>query len=414
MKIKLLITLLLYCTFATAQISFEKGYFILNDGKKIECFIRNYDWMNTPTDFKYKLQLNDSEIKTQTIETTQEFSIDNECKYKRFKIKIDRSSDALSEITRDRNPKWKEETIFLKVLLEGEAVLYSYTDGSMNKFFYSTKTIPTEQLVHVSYFREDGENVSENNVYKTQLLNNVKSSNITERDIQRLAYKKSDLINYFRKYNNIEPIAGEKNEVKTNKKLFFVKITPGVSTISSSAKDNVDKDLNVDFDSKINFKIGAEAEYVFPFNKNKWSLFINPTYQKYQNEKNYIVASGSMIENPEIPYNVKIKYSSIQLPIGVRHYMFLNQNSKLFIDAAYSFDVSGKTKITYTNLTAGSSSKANLKSESDTNLAFGLGYSFKNKFSVEVRLNTKKELMNYQNYSVKYNAIDFIFAYTIF
>jgi hypothetical protein len=414
MKIKLLITLLLYCTFTTAQISFEKGYFILNGGKKMECFIRNYDWMNTPTDFKYKMQLNDSEVKTQSIETTEEFSIDNECKYKRFKIKIDRSSDVLSEITKDRNPKWKEETLFLKVLIEGEATLYSYTDRSMNKFFYSTKTIPTEQLVHVSYFREDAENVSENNEFKKQLLDNVKSSNITEKDIQTLTYKKADFIYYFSKYNNIKPIGGEKKETKPSQKLFFVKITPGLSTISLVAKSSVASYLNVDFGSKIIFKIGAEAEYVFPFNKNKWSLFVNPTYQKYQNEKNYTVNTGSMIENPETPYSVKIKYSSVQLPIGVRHYMFLNQRSKIFINAIYSFDINGQTNITYANMTAGSTSKSNFESKSDTNLAFGLGYSFKSKFSVEARLNTKKELMNYQTYSVRYKAVDFIFSYTIF
>ncbi|WP_316636076.1 outer membrane beta-barrel protein [uncultured Flavobacterium sp.] len=414
MKKIVLITLFFYYTFANAQISFEKGYFISNDGKKIECYIKNSDWINTPTNFKYKMQLNDSEIKTESIETVQEFNIDNEYKYKRFKIKVDHSNDDLKELPRDRNPNWKEETIFLKVLIEGGAILYSYTEGNTNKFFYSTKTIPAEQLVHVTYLREDGENTSENNQYKKQLLNNVKSSNITEKEIQKVTYKKSDLIDYFIKYNNINPVSSEMKEAKSNKKLFFVKITPGVSIVSSSAKDYGDSKFNFQFDNKLVFKIGAEAEYIFPFNKNKWSLFVNPTYQKYQNEKNYTAPSGSIIENPEIPYNVKVNYSSVQLPIGVRHYMFLNQNSKIFIDAIYSFEINGNTKITYTNLTPGSTSVGSLESRSDTNLAFGLGYNFKNKFTVEARLNTKKELMNYSNYSARYNAIDFIFGYTIF
>lgn len=416
---KTLLTLLLLCyTFTNAQISFEKGYFISNEGKKIECYIKNLDRINTPTDFKYKIQLNDSEIKTESITTTQEFGIDNESTYRRFKIKIDRSNDNLKsdlkETTRDKNPKWSEETIFLKILVESDAILYVYTENNTNRYFYATKTIPAEQLVHVNYMDEDGENIRENNAYKKQLFDNVKSSNITEKDIQNLTYKKTDLTNYFKKYNNINLSTNKKEETKTSKKLFFIKITPGVSLVSLSTKNTINSSFDVQFDNKATFKIGAEAEFIFPIHKNKWSLLINPTYQKYQNEKNYTFHNSSMIENPETPYNVKIDYSSIQLPIGLRHYMFLNQTSKIFINALYSFDINGNTDITYTNMTPGSNGKAHFKSMSDTNLAFGLGYNFKNKFSVEARINTKKELMNYQTYSAKYNAIDFIFAYTIF
>lgn len=409
MKKILLFTLLLNCIFVSAQVSFEKGYFISNEGKKTECFIRNLDWMNTPTNFKYKIQLTDSEIKTESIETTQEFSIDNECKYKRFKLKIDRANDDQKEISGDRNPKWEEAIVFLKVLVEGEANLYSYTEATENKFFYSTQTIATEELVRVSYLK-NGESAG----YITQLSNNVKSSNITDKDSQNLNYKKSDLIKYFTKYNNIQPVAGENEDTKASKKLFFVKVTPEVSLVSVSAKNANNSNLNVDFDSKMVFKIGAELEYLFPFNKNKWSLFVNPAYQKYTNEKDYIALSHSAIENPEIPFNVKIDYSSIQLPVGLRHYMFLNQNSKIFVNALYSFEISGNTKITYTNMKPGSNGKANFESHSDSNLAFGLGYSFKSKFSAEARFNTKKELMDYQIYSVRYNAIDFMFSYTLF
>jgi len=418
MKNFLLFTFLFYFTFTNAQINFEKGYFISNDGKKNECYIKNLDWSNTPTSFKYKIQPEDSDIKTESIATIQEFSINNECTYQRFKLKVDRANDIvngdLRETTRDGNPKWSEETIFLKVLVEGDAILYSYTEGSTNKYFYSTKTIPTEQLIHVSYLNNDGDDIRENNEYKNQLLNNVKSSTTTEKDIQNLKYKKTDLTNYFKKYNNINSASSAKGDAKTNKKHFFIKVTPGLSFVSLSTKNNINWQLNVEFDNKITFKIGAEAEYVIPFNKNKWSLFTNPTYQKYENEKNYSTPSNSVIENPEIPYNVTIDYSSIQLPIGIRHYIFLNQNSKIFINAIYSFEINGNTKITYTKLTPGSTGKAVFESISDTNLAFGLGYSFKSKFSVEARFNTKKELMNYSNYSAKYNAMDFVFAYTLF
>jgi hypothetical protein len=415
MKKNLLITLLFYCTISNAQISFEKGYFISNDGKRTECYIKNLDWKNTPTNFKYKIQLTDKEPTTESIATIQEFGINNESTYKRFKIKIDRSNDNLTKISTTRNPDWREETIFLKVLVESDANLYSYTDGDTNKYFYSTKTIPTEQLIYLKFVQVDknegAETIIENNEYKQQLFRNVKSSQISEKEILKLKYKKSDLTDYFSKYNNIAT-ASEESDKKSNKKHFLIKVTPGISMVSASLNNTVASRFDVNLDKKIILKIGAEAEYIFPYNKNKWSMFINPTYQKYQDEKNYKVPSG-FITNPQTPYVVKINYTSIQLPIGIRHYMFLNQKSKIFISFIYSIDVGGNTEVTYKDL-ANSGNTTTFKSTSDQSFAFGLGYNFKNKFSFEAKLNTGKELMNYTYYNAKHKAIDLIFGYTIF
>ncbi|MEA9415537.1 outer membrane beta-barrel protein [Flavobacterium sp. PL02] len=417
MKKPLLITILFlfFFTFSYAQISFEKGYYILNDGSRIECFIRNIDWKNNPTDFKYKTQLSDNDFKTETIANVQEFGIDNETTFKKFKIKIDRTSDEPNKLLADRNPVFKEEVIFLKVLVKGDATLYSYTDQNLNRYFYETKTIPVEQLVYTKYYQIDSNGsptiLAENNEYKQQLFQNVKAENTTEKEIIKLNYNKSDLTKYFIKYNNIKPNLA-KEERKVNKGIFLVKITPSASIASLSTENDYFLRDNVQLDNKINFKFGVEAEYILPYNKNKWSIFINPAYQTYQDDKTYNVPSGFII-SPETPNNAKVKYTSIQIPIGIRHYMFLNQTSKIFINVAYAFDAGSKTNITYTDVT--NKTTREYESGSGSNFAFGLGYNFKNKFSFEARLNTKKELMrDYLTYSAKYSSIDFVLGYTIF
>ncbi|MEO8534184.1 MAG: hypothetical protein ABI441_10550 [Flavobacterium sp.] len=410
MKKILLFTLLFYYTFSNAQIAYEKGYFISNDGKRTECYIKNLDWKNTPIDFKYKTELTDPESSTESIATIQEFGIDQESTYKRFKIKIDRSNNDLTKITTNRNPDWREETLFLKTLVEGDATLYSYTQDNTNRYFYATKAIPAEQLIYVKYIQTDknegAETIAENNEYKQQLFKNVSNSNTTEKEILNLKYKNTDLVDYFLKYNNITSASNEKSGKKAGKNLFFIKVTPGISIASLSSKNSADPQLNAQLNNKITFRIGAEAEYVLPYNKNKWSAFINPTYQKYQDEKNYSAPSG-FIGNTEIQQHIKVSYNSVQLPIGIRHYMFLNEKSKLFINAAYTLDITSKTDITYTN-------RGTFKGDLAKNLAFGLGYNFNNKFSAEMRLNTKKELVNYVYHSAKYSSIDFIFGYTLF
>jgi cellulose synthase/poly-beta-1,6-N-acetylglucosamine synthase-like glycosyltransferase len=56
------------------QNSFLKGYYINNSNERVDCLIKNNDWLNNPTQFEYKLSEN-SEKKIQTINSVKEFEI---------------------------------------------------------------------------------------------------------------------------------------------------------------------------------------------------------------------------------------------------------------------------------------------------------------------------------------------------
>ena len=81
-----------------AQTSFEKGYFIDNVGKKVDCLIKNIDSRSNPSQFNYKLS-DASEVKTGYMENIQEFGISDSHKYKRFTVDIDRSKDQFQHLT---------------------------------------------------------------------------------------------------------------------------------------------------------------------------------------------------------------------------------------------------------------------------------------------------------------------------
>ncbi|WP_035653316.1 hypothetical protein [Flavobacterium sp. ASV13] len=409
MKKILLLTLFLYFSAINAQISFEKGYFISNDGTKTECFIKNIDWYNNPIDFKYKINLNDSDSKTETIKSITEFGIENNVTYKRASVKIDESSNKLDNLSTNKNPIWKDDTVFLKVLIKGDATLYQYVNGDMMRFFYETKERPLEQLVYKEYFivnDNGGKTTDVNTFYKQQLYNNAKSETTTLNEIKKLEYKKEQLVKYFIKYNYLDANTVKQNSSNETKSIYLLKIMAGISSQSLSINSSQPSGYtNAKYDNKISPKFGIEGEYILPVNKNKWSIFMNLTYQKYEDSQEYgIITSinnGQTIQHPS-----EVEYTNLQMPIGLRHYLFLNDNSKIFINAAYVLNLSGKFTL--------KSSLINLESKSENNFALGLGYNYKNKLSAEVRANLKKNLLReYTVFKTDYSTIDLLFTYTI-
>ena len=128
-----------------SQINFDKGYFIENSGTKIECLIRNIDWLNNPIEFEYKESEN-SEQKTITIKDVQEFGIYDNSKYIKANLNIDLSSNNLDDLSDNKEIIFEEKELFLKVLIEGEASLYEYVDGKIVKFFFKNNNTEIEQL----------------------------------------------------------------------------------------------------------------------------------------------------------------------------------------------------------------------------------------------------------------------------
>lgn len=185
-KLLILLVTPFICSGCFAQISFEKGHFINNNGERINCLIKNIDWKNNPIDFKFQYTKN-SEINTATIELVKEFEITNGAKYQRYTVNLDRSPNYLNndieDLTYDRNPLFNKEQIFLKVLVEGQASLYQFEDGNIIRFFYKVDNSNPEQLVFKN-FRTPQNEVGENNLFRQQLLNTLKCSTITVSDLE--------------------------------------------------------------------------------------------------------------------------------------------------------------------------------------------------------------------------------------
>ena len=406
-NVALILIILAFSLKGYSQIIFEKGYFINNSNQKIECLIKNNDWKNNPETFEYKLSEN-SEPAIADVKSAKEFGIYSISKYIRSNVKIDKSKENLDDLSYDKEPTYVEEVLFLKVLVEGKSNLYYYVNGNLQRFYYNTDSSAIEPLVYKKYLVSENV-VEENNQFKRQLWADLKCPTIGINKVENLHYKKNSILNFFMEYNKCSNSNFTRYDGKVKKDLVNLTLRAHLNNSSAYIRNTAyTRNSTADFGSKSTLGFGIEAEYIFPFNKNKWSIFVEPTYQNFKAEiitDDFFVATKKLISN--------INYSSIEVPLGIRHYLFLNKNSKLFINASYVFDFNLKSSIeirrddnTYYN---------SLLVSTLNNTSFGIGYKFKDKYSIETRYQTSRTLLSdYLFWDSSYTTASLIFGYSFF
>ena len=219
-----------------AQSYFEKGYFIDNSGKKVECLIKNMDWKNNPTKFEYKLS-EDSELNDIGGKQIREIEIYDKLKYYKSIVNIDRSSDKINSLTSVKDPVFNKEELLLKVLVEGEASLFEYVDGNLTRFFFKINNKDIEQLVYKKY-KIDFSTIAENEYFKKQLWDVLKCDGVLIKGVQDVTYKKAELTDLFVKYNECSSSEFVNFDKRENKELFNLILRPGVNYASFSASSD--------------------------------------------------------------------------------------------------------------------------------------------------------------------------------
>ncbi len=392
-KLFLTLTTVLFSTFLFAQINFEKGYIITENGDRLEVFIKNEDWKNNPTSIDYKTSL-EAEKNSISIENIQEFGIENISQYVKFTVDIDTSPVLLRNLDSDKRPNFKEKTILLKTLVDGDATLYKYENGNNRKYFYKTNEKNIEQLVFKEY--QQGSYVNKNNRFKQQIFNYLKCEDISYSQIQNLEYEERSLTKLFKEYNACNDPNYREKFKKTKKSDFHLSIRPGISLMSMSSYIENSPSYTIEFDKKISWRIGLEGEFILPFNNNKWSLFAEVAYQKYTSEGKYNNQALSSATQ-------EIDYSYLDIAMGPRYYLFLNEESKFFVNLAYTPNVALKKEF------------ENLEVNNAANLAAGIGFKYLDKYGAEIRYGFNRDILG--KYSIRYteyNSINFIFSYTLF
>ncbi|MDW7693534.1 hypothetical protein R9C00_02170 [Flammeovirgaceae bacterium SG7u.111] len=391
MRKLILITFLAYLGqgLAYSQIIFEQGYFIDNDGKKTECYIKNLDWKNNPTKFEYKLAAT-GDILHASIKTVKEFGVAPRIKYQRFTVEIDKTPSQLSDLDQNRSYKFEKATLFLKPLVEGMANLYLYEAPKFRKYFFSVDGLSIEQLRYKQYYAEEG-NIGENEAYKQQLIAYMPSANISKVEIMKLDYKENDLIRIFNKYNR-EETGGEYVEKEVEKTLTSFKVKVGLEYSSLKIDSYLVPNKLYDLGSTESMWLGGEFEVVLPFNKNKWSLLVEPAFKSMK----FQTSEGKAV------------YQSFDLAFGPNTYFHLSEKSKLFLrgGAVLGFTLNGDNQVEVSRPL-----KLDL-TEVKGSFFWGCGFAF-DKLSIELRRNSRGVLDNYNDWASKLTSTGFILGYRL-
>ena len=386
-----------------AQIKYEKGYMTDNDGKVTTCLILDEGWNNNPVKFTYKFSENDNP-KTATIKNVSKFSVEGR-KFERYLVDIDRSYPGSNGLTYTRAPKWNKENLFLEVLVEGNEILYLYRKGNDVKFFYRSDQGEVKQLLYKEYKTMD-EKINKNITYINQLFKEVNCSQKSIDQLKQINYSEKDLKAYFVADNLCsDPDYNVENETyQTSKGDFRLKPSVGVA-FSSLSVFNLEgsDDYNIDFDNQTGLKLGLEFEYVMPFNKNKWSIFLDMNYITYKATFEKEIYN----EITTVHLSAEADLKALQLPLGLRYYVFLNDDSKIYFDAGFNYGVFMDSKVYI-------SGTGELDVESSKGMFGGIGYTFKDKYTLDISYQNGDILNRYIYRDSDFNMFSLNIKYTVF
>ena len=393
-----------------AQIKFEKGYIITSNDVKKEVLIKNQGWANNPSSFAYKTDKESGES-TGIPSTIKEFGIYNDVKYVTYNGDIDYSSDNTGDLSSNKEPEFKKASVFLKEIVTGNKNLYSYQGQNVIRYFYSDSNSSIQPLIYKKYFF-NGNNlqIAANEEYINQLKTIFSDDNNTQILAIKTRYTSNDLNKIFKEYNSKISGTAEKesfSETKRNSK-FNLAIRPGLNFYSPV---EITKTFsNEGLPSKTGFRIGVEAELVLPFNKNKWSIVVEPTFSLYSNK--------ATIRTNDNLYNINVdNYSFISIPLSVRHYMFINDKSKIFINAGINVltlktSSSKDFPIDYDGYVFDRLKLSS--SQAFKSAVFGIGYNYNNKYIIEARYNTGMNLFEEKGAEANLKYASLILGYNIF
>ena len=369
----------------------NQGYYITNNGQKVEGYFKGKDFSDTAA-LKFAKTADGEYIKFST-ESAVEYGIGDRYKSEKHTVNIDSYFDGNKNMSNQKAPEFISKAIFLEVILQSDASLYAYETNKGTVFFYKigSKNIPLTQLVYKEYSVSQTE-IAENNQFRQQLFNDVKCENADKDHFVNLDYERKPLLSVFEEYNNCTGYVSKVSASATEKKSKFKYTAFAGSGLTSLEIGGVPAEP----DNSTTAGINAGVEMALTFTTTNWSFFGRAEFETYSTKTTVIYAPGSF---NTMTNEYSLDNSNINIFVGPRYDFVLNAKNKIFADASVgiTIPVSGSLEVHQTTSNASGTKDAGTvvyDLSSAVFLDLGVGYMFNNKFGAEIRLDTARNFMN--------------------
>jgi hypothetical protein len=400
MKKLLLFTALFSSIILFAQNEFRAGYYIDNLGIKTEGFIKASNFRlyndNSFTAFEFKKELN------QTIQTIEKanvsaFGSGGEVKFQKMKAMIDDVS-FFADYTTDKNFAVKEKTVFLNVLVEGLATLYSYDSGQGTKYLWQIvgQDDVAKQLLYKKYYRSKS-SVAENNAFREQLFNYVKCPNQTFNDFLKVKYKEGELIALFKKYNTCtDSKIVVYDNLNTAAATFNFSVLLGYNIGNFRVDEIQYPTIPENFGM---FSVGLEGELILA--SRKFGIFGS---FEFKNGKSASESTGKVSAFSAEGLRKVYRFDSnfLDIALGCRFYKNTSPTSAFFVGAGAGLNI-GYGELVFSQALSPDSVLEVIDTTSLQGSGFvtlHIGYRFNKYFAIDINYDSPKNIINRTNEEV--------------
>jgi hypothetical protein len=363
------------------QNDYRKGYYIDNENKKFEIFLqyRDYSKMNFSENDSQNIKFKSAEngaVEKIAQSNVNEISIPGDFKFQRFVIPL------LKSYSNEPIRELRNKSLFLKVLSEGEASLYSYLSKKKTIYFYkiNNQVIPIELSYVDAPLDQSAKDKRASDGYKKELYEALKNETLKPSDFSTIGYNAKDLIAVFDRYNKLQ---GKENVILSNtiskSKLVFT----GLVNLNNTSVVVANEYSSSDAENLFSVGIGAEAELRF---NPKWGLFLKASVYGLDYSISTKESESNSVKRTS---RIEVDMTCFDIIVSPRYHKVFNAKSELFFSLGLGVIISNGNaqEIKTTRFSIIEIVRDPLKLGLKTTLTVvpAVGYSFAKNYSVELQ-----------------------------